>query len=128
MRSLLVVTAAVEAATGMALLGLPSMVVMLLLGGSLDTPSALVLARVTGAAMLSLGIACWLARNDGQSRAGRGLVTAMLLYNVAAAAVLVHAGAILQLTGIGLWPAALLHAALAGWCIVCLMPAPGRQS
>jgi hypothetical protein len=120
MKSLLIVTAAAETATGLALLGLPLLVVSLLLGGSLDTPAALVVARVTGAALLSLGVACWLARNDEKSRAAAGLVAAMLLYNVAAVAVLVHAGVGLGLPGIGLWPTVVLHAALAVWCIACL--------
>ena len=120
MKNLLTVTAGIEAATGLALLGLPSLVVSLLLGGSLDTPAALVVARVTGAALLSLGVACWLARNDEKSRAAVGVVTAMLMYNVAAVAVLAYAGIGLGLSGIGLWPAVLLHAALAVWCIACL--------
>jgi hypothetical protein len=120
MKNLLTVTAGIEAATGLALLGLPSLVVSLLLGGSLDTPAALVVARVTGAALLSLGAACWLARNDAQSRAAVGVVTAMLMYSVAAVAVLAYAGIGLGLSSIGLWPAVLLHAALAAWCIACL--------
>lgn len=55
MKSLLTVTAAAEAATGLALLTLPSQVVSLLLGGSLDTPAALVVARMTGAGAVLTG-------------------------------------------------------------------------
>ena len=120
MKILLVVTAVIEAATGLALLGLPSLVVSLLLGALFDTPSALVVARVAGAALLSLGLACWLARNDEKSRATVGVVTAMLLYNIAAVSVLTYAGLGVRLSGIGLWPAVLLHTALAAWCIACL--------
>ena len=120
MKSLLIVTAALETATGLVLLALPSLVVLFLLGESLDAPAALVVARVTGAAMLSLGVACWLARSDEKSRAAVGLVTAMLLYNAAAVSVLLYASIGLALSGIGLWPAVLLHAALAVWCIACL--------
>ena len=114
------VTAVAETATGLALLGLPLLVASLLFGASLDTPAALAVARVTGTALLSLGIACWLARHDGQSRAARGLVAALLLYNTAVTAVLVHAGTGLALFGIGLWPAVVLHVALAVWCAACL--------
>ena len=120
MKALLIVTAGIEAATGVALLLSPPLVAALLLGGSLDTPAALVVARMTGAALLSLGTACWLARNDQQSRAATGLIAALLLYNTAAVAVLVYASIGLGLTGIGLWPAVILHVALAVWCIACL--------
>ena len=117
---LFIVTAVIEAATGVALLLSPPLPVSLLLGASLDTPTGLVVGRVAGAALLSLGIACWLARNDEQSRAATGLIAAMLLYNTAVAAVLVYAGIGLRLAGVGTWPAVLLHAALAVWCLACL--------
>ena len=55
MKVLLIVTAAAETATGLALAGVPLLVISLLLGGSLDSPAALVLARMTGAALVSLG-------------------------------------------------------------------------
>lgn len=119
-KNLLVLTAAAEAATGLALLGLPPLVASLLLGASLDTPAALVVARVAGAALLSLGVACWLARNDAHSRAGRGLIAALLLYNAAVAALLAYAALGFSLSGIALWPAVALHAALAAWCAACL--------
>ena len=128
MKILLVVTAVIEAATGLALLGLPSLVVSLLLGASFDSPSALVVARVAGAALLSLGVACWLARNDEKSRAAVGLVAAILLYNVAAVAVLAYAGLGAGLSGAGLWPAVLLHVALAAWCIASLRTSQMNQS
>jgi hypothetical protein len=126
MKSLLIVTAVGETATGLALLGLPSLVISLLLGGSLDTPAVLVVARATGAATLALGAACWLARNDERSRAVAGLVAALLLYNVAVAAVLSHAGIGLGLSGVGLWPTVVLHAALAIWCVACIRLKPVR--
>ena len=102
----------------------PPLVAGLLLGVSLDAPAALVVGRIAGAALLSLGGACWLARDDGPSRARRGLVAAMLLYNCAAGAVLAHAGAGVRLVGVLMWPAVALHAALAAWCIVWLRKGP----
>ena len=119
-KTLFIVTAVVEAGIGVALLLSPSAPVAILLGASLDTPAGFVVARVAGAALLSLGIACWLAHYDEKSCAARGLVTAMLFYNVAAVAVLVYAGIGLGLSGIGLWPAVLLHSVLVVWCLVCL--------
>jgi len=120
MRTLLIVTAVIEAGTGLALAMSPSAPVAMLFGSSLDTPTGLVVGRVAGSALLSLGVACWLARNDEQSRAATGLIAAMLLYNTAVAAVLVYAGIGLRLTGVSIWPAVLLHAALAVWCLACL--------
>jgi pyridoxal biosynthesis lyase PdxS len=124
MKSLLIVTAAAETATGLALLGVPSLVVSLLFGGSLDTPAVLAVARITGAALISIGLACWLARNDPQSRAAAGVIAALSFYNAAAVVVLVHAGLGLGLSGIGLWPTVVLHAALAVWCVACLRLKP----
>lgn len=122
MKNLLVVTACLETVTGVALMVSPAAPVALLLGTALDTPVGLVLARLAGAALLALGLACWLARDDGRSDATRGLLAGMLLYNVVAAALLVYAGLGLTLSGIGLWPAVLLHLALAVWCTRSLRP------
>jgi len=85
--------------------------------GSAPRPS-----DASGAALLALGVACWFARGDGQSRATRALPAAMLLYNVIVAALLVHAHLGPGLSGIGLWPVVILHAALAGWSLACLRP------
>jgi hypothetical protein len=119
-QQLLIVTALAETATGVMLLVTPQLVIAFLLGASLDVPAALVVARIAGAALLSLGCACWLVRNDGPNRAVPGLVAAMLLYNSIAVAVLANAGAGARLVGVLTWPAVALHAALAVWCIACL--------
>jgi len=119
-KELLIVSALLETATGLALLLSPPLVAAVLLGASLDAPAALVVGRVAGAALLSLGGACWLARNDGPSRALLGLVAAMLLYNCVAVAVLANAGAGVRLVGVLMWPTVALHSALAVWCIACL--------
>ena len=123
MKKLLVVTALLEGVTGLALMVSPAPVVSLLAGAALEAPGGPLVARVAGAALLALGLACWLARADGPGRAARGIVAAMLHYNVAVAAVLVYARLGLKLTAIGLWPAVVLHGALACWCVVCLRSA-----
>jgi hypothetical protein len=122
-RNLLVVTALAEAGVGLTLLLSPPFVMGLLLGVSLDAPAALIVGRIAGAALLSLGGACWLARDDGPSRALRGLVAAMLLYNSVAVAVLASAGVGVKLVGVLMWPTVALHALLAVWCIACLRSA-----
>jgi len=113
MKRLLIVTAVIELGAGLGLMVAPAMLVSVLLGATLDAPGGLVVARIGGAALLSLGVACWLARNDGRRRAASGL-------GAAAVAVLAYAGTGLRLAGIGLWPAVVLHAAMAVWCMACL--------
>ena len=113
-------TAVIEAGAGLALLSFPSAAVALLLGAPLETPAGLTVARVGGAALLTLGAAFWLARGDTQSRAARGLVAAMVLYNLGVAIILGAAGIRSQPVGIVLWPAVVLHAAMTIWCIMSL--------
>ena len=124
MNRLLKLTAIIETATGLGLLAVPSVVVRLLLGSPLDTSAAVMLGRVAGAALLALGVACWLARDDTQSRAARGLVVAMLIYNIAATALLAFAAIGLRLHGVALWPAVVLHAVMGAWCVACLGRSP----
>src|SRR5258708_16368212 len=101
------------------LTSLPAIVVRLLFGAEISGAS-IPLGRVAGAALLALGVACWLARGDTQSRATRGLVVAMLMYNLVATAVLAFAGIGLQLHGVLLWPAVVLHPVMGAWCVACL--------
>jgi hypothetical protein len=126
MSRLLKLTALIEAATGFGLIVMPSVVVRLLLGSPLDTSAAVTLGRVAGAALLALGVACWLAQYDAQSCAARGLVSAMVLYNVGAVAILGAAGSRSQPVGIGLWPAVVLHAVMTVWCVTSLLRKPTR--
>lgn len=126
MRRLHIATAAIEAPVGVALLCCPSAVAGLLLGTGLDAPAAVAVGRVAGAAVLSLAVACWLARHDAQGRAARGLTIAMTLYNLGVAIILAAAGAGAHLVGIVLWPAVVLHAAMTVWCVVCLVRKPAQ--
>jgi hypothetical protein len=116
MKSLYTATAVVELGAGLALLCFPSATVMLLVGAPLQAAPALTVGRVGGAGLLALGVACWLARDDTQSRAARGLIAAMSLYNVAAVVVLAFAGIGFGLHGVALWPAVILHAVMTVWC------------
>jgi hypothetical protein len=123
---LLSVTAVVELGAGLALLSCPSAMAALLVGAPLEAPAALTVARVGGAGLLSLGIACWFARGDMQSSSAGGLIAAMLFYNVAAVVVLAYAGIGYGLHGVGLWPAVALHAGLAVWFITHLVKEPSQ--
>ena len=124
MKRLLIVTAIIELGVGLALLCFPSATVTFLLGSGLDTPAAVALGRVAGAALFALGVACWLAQYDAQSCAARGLVSAMVLYNLGATIILGVAGIQLRPIGIALWPAVVLHAAMTIWCITRLLREP----
>ena len=124
MKPLFIVIAALELGVGLALLCCPSFTVALLIGSGLDTSAAVTLGRVAGAALSALGLVCWLARDDTRSRAARGLVSTMLLYNVAVAAILAFAGLGFGLHGIALWPAVVLHTIMAVWCSACLRRSP----
>jgi len=116
-KNLLLATALLEAATGAALSAAPALPVSLLLGEPLETPAAAAIARIAGAALLSLGVVCWFARDD--ARNGFGLLGALLLYNAAAVGVLAQFGSN-HASGPLLWPATALHAGMAVWCVACL--------
>jgi hypothetical protein len=116
MKALLTLTAIIEAGAGLALLGLPSETSSLLLGTPIDRAAALSLVRVGGAAVFGLAITCWMARNDENSPALRGLVVAMLFYNIAVGGVLALASLGDGLHGMLLWPAVAFHAAMSAWC------------
>jgi len=123
-KRLLLLTAVIEAGAGLALLGCPAAAAKLLLGSPLDTPVALTVARVGGAGLFALGIACWLAKHDAQSRAAKGVVAAMTLYNLGAVVILGLAGIQLPPVGLALWPAVVLHAVMTVWCVTALLKQP----
>ena len=116
MKNLLAVTAVIEAGAGLALLGVPSITASLLVGAPLEAPAAITLARVGGAAILTLAIACWLLRRDAHGLASRGLVAPMTFYNISVAAVLAWAS-LDGIYGVLLWPAVAFHGAMGAWCI-----------
>ncbi len=101
MKKMLILTAVAEAATGLALLIVPSLVGRLLFGEEL-TGVAIPVARVTGIALIALGVACW----PGPPLVG------MLTYSAVVALYLAYVGFAGGLTGILLWPAIVLHVIL----------------
>ena len=101
MKGALKFAAIAEAATGMALLIVPSLVVRLLFGQE-PTGVALPMARVAGFALIGLGVACW----PGPARLG------MTIYGAGAAVVLAYVGLAGGPTGVLLWAAVLAHGVL----------------
>jgi hypothetical protein len=61
---LLIVAAFGEAGTGLLLLVLPSVLLALPLGVEQAPPEASFVARLLGATLLAIGVACWLGRSD----------------------------------------------------------------
>ena len=126
-KALLGVTAVVELTAAAVLFAVPSRAAVLLLGAGLDSPVANVVARIAGAALLSIGLTCLLVRNspDGGSHSG---IAGLLAYNAAVAVLLVLAAVVEHLYGIALWPAVALHAGLSIWCGACLRRGRRDQS
>jgi hypothetical protein len=117
---LLIVTAVGEGGTGLLLVVWPPLAIALLLGVEQPPPEALVAARVAGAALVALAIACWVGRSDQRSSAQLGLLIGVLAYDVGTAAILAYSGLFVNLVGLALWPAVVIHAALAAWCLLDL--------
>jgi hypothetical protein len=101
MKKPLVISAVAEVATGLALLIVPSLVGLLLLGEGL-TGIAIPVARVAGIALIALGVACW----PGPPLVG------MLTYSTIVTLYLAYLGFADGLAGVLLWPAVALHAVL----------------
>jgi len=102
------VAAGLEVGTGIVLIASPSLFARLLFGSAMASPGPGI-ARLAGFALLSLVVACWPTRDAALGPALRG----MLLFSVLCAAYLVYRGIRGGATGPLLWPAAVLHAALA---------------
>jgi hypothetical protein len=98
----LAVAAVAEAATGVALIVVPSLVGWLLLGVEL-TGVANPVARVLGIALIALGVACW---------PGGTALCGMLTYSVLATPYLLYLSIRGEWVGPLLWPAVVLHGIL----------------
>jgi hypothetical protein len=103
----LVLAAVGEAAAGVALLLVPSMVGQLLFGVEL-TGIALTLARVAGIALIGLGVACW----PGPPRVG------MLTYSAAVTLYLAYVGLAGGSTGLLFWPMVVVHAIVTALLVI----------
>jgi hypothetical protein len=102
MKQSLGLTAVIEAATGLALIAAPSLVGRLLFGAEF-TGVANPAARVTGIALLALGVCCW---------PGSTALCGMLTYSILATLYLAYLGVLGEWVGPLLWPAVVLHALL----------------
>ena len=97
----LAIAAIGEIATGLALVAVPALVGEALLGEALIGIGAAA-ARVAGLALIGLGIACWRSQP----------IEGMLSYSMLVTLYLAYLGLSRGNTGVLLWPAVILHAAL----------------
>jgi hypothetical protein len=102
MKKVLAVAAVVEVATGMALLIVPSLVGRLLFGAEF-TGVANPAARVTGIALLALGVGCW---------PGSTALCGMLTYSGLVTLYLLYVAIRGEWVGPLLWPVVALHGIL----------------
>ena len=102
MKKVLTFAAVVEAATGLALIIVPSLIGRLLFGAEF-TGVANPAARVTGIALLALGVGCW---------PGSTAFCGMLTYSALATLYLLYLAIRGEWVGPLLWPVVALHGIL----------------
>ena len=112
LRTLMMAAATLEVVTGIALLVSPALVARLLLAQDVAGTGAAI-GRLCGVALLSLGVACWPGHEESGDRVVSQALPAMLIYNSLAAAYLGFLRSAGGFSGVLLWPAIVLHAALA---------------
>lgn len=106
-RTLVALGAVGEAATGVVLIVAPGGFVTLLLGAELSG-AGIALGRLTGFALLALGVGCW---PDARPASGQvAALRALLTYGLLATIYLFGLGLAGTLVGRLLWPAVVVHA------------------
>ena len=120
LRLLLTLSGVLEILAGLTALIAPGPLLSLLLGGPGD-PIASVLARLFGAGVFALGLACLKARHDVASPAGLAVSIGITSYNGLAAVVLLWTAAASGLGGLLLWGAGIAHAALGALFVSALV-------
>src|SRR5882672_319338 len=106
-KTLVMLDAALEVATGVALIADPDLVVRVLLGAGLSG-GGIAVGRLAGLGLLSLGLACWPSGNEATPQATWSLFTYNLLAALYLGYLRVGGGFVSYL----LWPAFALHALL----------------
>jgi len=110
-RFIVPVAAAVEVATGLFILVAPRLFAWVLLGAAVAQPGVVV-ARICGLALLSLGLACWPEKQAPIGQQGPAPVRALLTYNALLTPYLVYLRILGGYRGVLLVPAIILHIVL----------------
>jgi hypothetical protein len=113
----LTLAAVLEGFAGLAFILAPGPTAGLLVGVEPDSV-ALMIGRVAGVALFSLGIACWGASTDVGGAARTGTQNAITLYNAGAGLLLVAFAATGEAGGLVVWIGGILHLALAAAFVV----------
>jgi hypothetical protein len=108
LRQVIVAAAWLEVLVGGLILFVPELFSLLLFGGRPDATGVL-LTRFAGIGLLALGIACL----PLQGESGRGSVRGLVVFNIGVALFLACAAIATAHRGILIWPATVLHAAIA---------------
>jgi hypothetical protein len=87
-------------------------IVLFLLGKPTYGTGGMITAMLTGVAILSLAVICWLLRDTSSQQK---LIKGMLFYNCAIISVALYGVLSFVLTGMGLWLMILSHAGLSFW-------------
>lgn len=120
LRVLLTLSGGLEVVVGALALISPTIVIDVLLGGPADA-GTIVLARLFGAGVFALGLACLKARDDVGSAAGLAVSLGITSYNILAAVVILGAAGGLSLGGPLLWVAGIGHAVLGALFVAALV-------
>jgi hypothetical protein len=118
LKILLRITGLLEGGTALAFLLLPAVPLALLFGPQPVTAIESLLGRVLGASLLSLAMICWWVVDEQGSRATSGVVGSMVIYDIAAVALLLYARRTLKLSGVALGPVVIVHTVLAAWSVL----------
>jgi hypothetical protein len=114
------IAAVLETGVALVLLVDPAAVALILLQAKLEAAGEII-GRIAGGGLLSLGIACWCARNTPTAPAGIGVGWALLAYNFAACITLAWAGTTITGTGFLIWVATALHGLFGTALLVTLL-------
>lgn len=119
--ALLLSTAGVlESAVALGLLVDSPGVASILLNATLEGPGV-VIGRIAGGGLLSLGIACWCARKTPTAQASLGVAWGLLAYNVVASATLAWAGIEMAGGGLPALSASALHGMFGAALLLALL-------
>lgn len=118
-----------ETVTGLALIADPAGGASALFGSSMEGP-AIAIGRIGGGALLSLGIACWLARKTPTAPASVGVAWGYLAYNLVTCATLAWASVALSVGSLPTLGGLVLHGLLGAALLAALLgrAPPGADS